>query len=101
MKLPRKGILIRLVIYIPLLSICGYMAFQRFRAQQAADAGQEVEGRKTKFTLPDGKSVEVIEISPEQARQMGYDPGAPGAEAPAKAAPAKDNSAPAAPAGAN
>ena len=105
MQLPRKGILIRLFIYLPLLGFFGWQAYQRYRAEQTveqdAKAAPELEGRKTKFTLPDGKSVEVVEISEEQARQMGLDRGG-AAEAPAKAAPAGDAKTPAAPpAGAN
>jgi hypothetical protein len=101
MNLPRKGILIRLFIYVPLLGFFGWQAYQRYRAEQTveqdAKAAPELEGRKTKFTLPDGKSVEVVEISEEQARQMGLEPGRGGsAEAPAKAAPAGDPKAPAA-----
>lgn len=103
MKLPRKGILIRLLIYVPLLTFFGYQAYLRYRTEQAvAKEAPELEGRKTKFTLPDGKSVEVVEISEDQARQMGIDPGGKGAEAPAKAAPAGEPPAPQAPpAGAN
>lgn len=104
MNLPRKGILIRLFIYVPLLGFFGWQAYQRYRSEQAAETeAPQLEGRKTKFTLPDGKSVEVVEISEEQARQMGLDPGRGGAaEAAAKAAPAGDPKAPAAPpAGAN
>lgn len=102
MQLPRKGILIRLFIYLPLLGFFGWQAYQRYRSEQAVEsAAPELEGRKTKFTLPDGKSVEVVEISEEQARQMGLDRGG-AAEAPATAAPAGDAKTPAAPpAGAN
>lgn len=108
MKLPPRAILIRICIYVPLLAYFGYTACQRYRAEQAEQtAAPELEGRRQTFTLPDGKSVEVLEISEEQARQMGLDTNKVGpapreAEAPAQApAAGEPNSPPAAPAGPN
>jgi hypothetical protein len=108
MKLPPRAILIRICIYVPLLAYFGYTAYQRYRAEQAEQtAAPELEGRRQTFTLPDGKSVEVLEISEEQARQMGFDPSKVGpppreAEAPAPApAAGEPDSPPAASSGAN
>lgn len=96
MKLPSRGVLIRICIYVPLLAFFGWQACQKYKAEQEAEkAAPEIEGRKHTFTLPDGKSVEVVEISEDQARQMGFDPSKSGppskAEAPAPA-PATDES---------
>jgi hypothetical protein len=107
MKLPPKGVLIRICIYGPLLAFFGYQACQKYKAEQEQEkAAPVIDGRKHTFTLPDGKSVEVVEISEDQARQMGFDPSKSGppskAEAPAKAADAEDSkSPPAAPTPAN
>lgn len=107
MQLPRKAVLIRICIYGPLLAYFGYMACQKYQAEKAEqNAAPEIDGPKHTFTLPDGKSVEVVEISEDQARQMGLDPNqrepASKAEPPAKAAGAEDpKSPPPAPPGAN
>jgi len=107
MQLPSKAVLIRICIYGPLLAYFGYLACQKYKAEQAEQNDAPVlEGRKHTFTLPDGKSVEVVEISEDQARQMGLDPDRSGppskAEAPAKAAAAEESkSPPPAPAPAN
>ena len=106
MKLPSRGVLIRLCIYVPLLAFFGWRACEKYKEEQRAGqepkaeqgaekATLEIEGRKHTFTLPDGKSVEVVEISEDQARQMGFDPSKSGppskAEAPAPP-PATDES---------
>lgn len=106
MQLPPKAVLIRICIYGPLLAYFGYLACQRYQAEQEQKEAPVLEGRKHTFTLPDGKSVDVVEISEDQARQMGFDPSKSGppsqAEAPAKAAGTEESkSPPAAPAPAN
>ena len=75
MRLPRKGILIRLVIYGGLLSYFGWQALEHYFAEKEAEAGvaagSEERGLPSrKVNLPDGRSVEVLEITPEQAEQM-------------------------------
>ncbi|MFZ6185778.1 hypothetical protein [Nannocystis pusilla] len=105
--MPSRGVLIRICIYVPLLAFFGWQACEKYKAEQAAEkAAPEIEGRKHTFTLPDGKSVEVVEISEDQARQMGFDPSKSGppskAEAPAPAPAAEESkSPPPAPAPAN
>lgn len=103
MKLPPKPILIRLLIYIPVLSILSYVTLCNKSGPTTTTGAPELEGRKTKFTLPDGKSVEVVEISEDQARKLGFNPdGDKPAEAAAKAPPAGEAGVTAAPpAGAN
>lgn len=99
MKLPRKGILIRLVIYVPLMLYFGYYAVQNLFCAPPDAATPPAEPRKIKITRPDGTSVEFteIEMSEDQARQLGYDRGKPGGEAEAKAPAAGDAKSPAAP----
>jgi len=87
MRLPRKGILIRLAIYIPLLSYFGWKAYQRWSATPPPSSESPLEGPRQVFKLPDGKSVEVVQITEEQARQMGLDIDS--AKAPADAAEKK------------
>ncbi|HEY8376576.1 MAG TPA: hypothetical protein VIK91_08810 [Nannocystis sp.] len=74
MKLPPKPILIRLCIYIPLLLFFGWRAYQKWRAEQEPPAAPVFDGPRQTFTLPDGKTIEVVEITEEQARQLGLDP---------------------------
>lgn len=100
MKLPRKGVLIRICIYVPLLLYFGYLAWQKYRAEQAPPEAPAIEGRKHTFTLPDGKSVEVVEITEDQARELGLDPAEARGEAKAPAAGEAKSPAPA-PEGAN
>lgn len=99
MRLPRKGILIRLAIYIPLLSFFGWKAYQRWSATPPPSNESAFDGPRQVFKLPDGKSVEVVQITEEQARQMGLDIDA--AKAPAEPAGAAEKKPPEAPAGSN
>lgn len=97
MRLPRKGILIRLCIYIPLLGFFGWKAWQRYQAEQTVErAAPEIDGVKRTLTTPDGKSIEFIEITEDQARKMGYQPDTPAKapDAPAPAEPAVDGKTP-------
>lgn len=93
MRLPSKGILIRLCIYVPLLAFFGYKAYQRYQSEQAAETAAPEKGVKRTIVGPDGKPMEYFEITEEQARQMGYKPE-PEAK-PADAAPPADAKAPA------
>ena len=75
MRLPRRGILIRLCIYIPLLAYFGWAAWQKHKSERAADeVAPAFEGKRQVMPLGDGRSIEVIEISEDQARQMGIEP---------------------------
>jgi len=86
MKLPRKGILIRLGIYLPViigLVVWRACVFEREEMviEQASDA--EPKGRVRTMQGPDGKEMKIIEITPEEARAMGVEvpptPAAPAA----------------------
>jgi hypothetical protein len=69
---PRRGVLIRLLVYGPILGYLGWHAIERWRAQREADAAveQPSEPRKRTVTFPDGSQHEVLELTPEQAEQM-------------------------------
>jgi hypothetical protein len=86
MRLPRKAILIRLCIYIPLLAFFGWQAYKRFRTEQEVkNAAPEIEGVKRTITGPDGKPIEYFEITEDQAKQMGWQPEPKPATPPADA----------------
>lgn len=100
MRLPRKAILIRLCIYIPLLAFFGWQAYKRYRSEQEVQsAAPELGGVKRTITGPDGKQIEYFEITEDQAKQMGWQPEpkpeAPPADAPTPADPPADAKAPA------
>ncbi len=70
MKWPRRGIMIRLAIYLPII---GVLAYQAFFATAEEPEPMPVPGQPTVRTLsgPDGKEFKVIEVTPEQAEAMG------------------------------
>ena len=79
MRLPRKGLLIRLLIYIPLLGFFGWQALDRYRDQRDADTERDHRNRAIEdvlhqqtrsITLPDGTVQEVPVITPEQAKEL-------------------------------
>lgn len=77
MRLPRKGILIRLCIYVPVLGYLSYRAFDRWwveRHPQAATAPDELEQKlaphRRTITLPDGTQQSIVELTPEQAEEL-------------------------------
>lgn len=71
MRLPRKGVLIRLCIYLPLLGYFGWRAFDRWwtETHPPADATEGLEPYKRTISLPDGTQHEVIEMTREQAEE--------------------------------
>ena len=110
MRLPRKGILIRIAVYGTLLAFFGWQAWTKHRAEKELAAEQAAHTRSA--TLPDGRTIEYMELTPEQAERMfGVPPaverGAPdaapapapeGAAAAPVAPPGPPETAPAAPA---
>ena len=65
----RRGLIIRLLIFVPLFAYFGYGAYQKWRTEQAV-ADEAPTSRK--MQLPDGRTIDVIELTPEQAeRQFG------------------------------
>ena len=73
MRLPRKGILIRIAIYGTIITVLGVRALLQCNEERAAKQSEVEElGTPRTMTLPDGKQVQVIEITPEKAAQLGY-----------------------------
>jgi len=77
-KRKRLGMIVRAAIYIPLLSLFGWQAWDRFELSREAsdDAFRTQIGAHTLedgrvIQLPDGQSMQVI--TPEQARELGVD----------------------------
>jgi hypothetical protein len=74
MRWPRRGILIRLAIYVPLI------AFLVWRAQGGCDQGQratpddgldhKLEPHRKVITLPDGTQQEIVELTAEEAEAI-------------------------------
>lgn len=75
----RRGLIIRLLIFVPLFAYFGFGAVQKCRNEQqaAADAAKQdsdLKANSKKIPLGNGKTIEVIEMTPEQAAQLGYKP---------------------------
>ena len=74
MKLPRKGILIRLAIYLPLIG--GLLVWRAcfFEREEIIEPAQAPSGGRVRTIAgPEGKEFKIIEITPEEARQMGVE----------------------------
>jgi hypothetical protein len=104
MRWRRKGILIRLAIYVPIIGFLTWTTCANRRARQdAADAAagedaakRELEQHKRSYTMPDGTKQDVYELTPEQAERLLGKPAAfpdaeptGGPDAPTDAEPAK------------
>lgn len=110
----RRGLLIRLLIFGPLFIYFGFNAIQKCRMEQQAERDMaerkaadeaELKAATTKQPLPGGGSIDVIQLTPEQAeRHFGIkqtpetntnpppasDAKGPATGAPATPAPASD-----------
>jgi hypothetical protein len=102
----RKAILIRVLIFGPLFAYFGYGAYQKWRSERSAeaDAATEKAAREAELKaatrsqpLPGGGSIDVVELTPEQAERLYGIKAAPeetrttpGAATDAKAAPAPE-----------
>ncbi|MEX1361897.1 MAG: hypothetical protein AB1Z98_02160 [Nannocystaceae bacterium] len=76
MRLPRRGVLIRLVIYLPLFGFLGWRVVQARCGEPAPTVEPEpslndelAPYRKT-IVLPDGTQQEIVEMTPEQAEAV-------------------------------
>ena len=95
MRLPRKGVLIRLAIYVPLIGFLSWNAFTSCRARRDAEEAantpvepsveDRLEPHKRIITLPDGSQQAIYELTPEEAQDI---LGAP-VDVPDDAPPAK------------
>ena len=104
----RRGLIIRLLIFVPLFGYFGYGAYKKWRGEQEEQAAQsarevELKAATKSVTLHDGRSIDIVELTPEQAERLHGiklpPPEDAKAPAPAPAAPAPAAPAPAAPAG--
>lgn len=78
----RRGLTIRLLIFVPLLAYFGYGAYQKWRnerdeaasyaaAAEAASARDvELKGATRSVVLQDGRSIDIVELTPEQAERL-------------------------------
>jgi hypothetical protein len=81
MRLPRKGVLIRLAIYVPLIAFLSWNAIETCQVRrQAADEAaatprapsvdERLEQHKRIITLPDGTQQPIYELTPEEAQEL-------------------------------
>jgi hypothetical protein len=75
----RRGLLIRVLIFGPLFAYFGFGAVQKCRSEQQAERDMvsdqaardaELKAATTKRALPGGGSIDVVELSPEQAERL-------------------------------
>lgn len=94
----RRGLLIRLLIFVPLFAFFGYGAYQKWRNERAQEQieADEASAREAELKdathsvkLQDGRSIDIVELTPEQAERLhGIKlPPPPDAKADAKAPP--------------
>lgn len=106
-RLPRKAILIRLCIYVPVLLFLSWRALERWRASNEpaavdSELDRKLAPHKRVISLPDGTQQEIVELTPEQAEAIlgpipaldSEDPGPVRTGAPAKADTSAKNDAP-------
>jgi hypothetical protein len=75
----RKGLIIRVLIFAPLFAYFGYGAVQKWRAGQAEERSQaearaareaELGAATKKVQLGDGRTIDIVELTPEQAERL-------------------------------
>jgi len=73
-RLPRKGILIRLCIYVPIILFLSWRAFQKWseerNAVQVDPLEQQLAPHKRTITLPDGSQQTVYEMTQDEAEAI-------------------------------
>lgn len=90
MKLPRKGILIRLAIYLPVIGFLAWRVFFARGEEAPAPVEPEPPGNVRTIAGPDGKEFKIIEVTPEEAKAMGVEiPEKPADARPRAAKPAE------------
>lgn len=80
MRWPRKGILIRLLIYGPIIGFLSYQAIEKYRTEREVtetdvaplqeDVEDKLEPYKKVIDMPDGSKQEIIQLTPEQAEEI-------------------------------
>ncbi len=75
----RRGLIIRVLIFVPLFAYFGYGAYQKWRSEQAEERAQaearsareaELQSATRSITLHDGRSIDIVELTPEQAERL-------------------------------
>lgn len=75
----RRALLIRVLIFGPLLAYFGYGAIQKYRAERASDQAEaeaqaarqaEIDSATKTVKLQDGRSIDIVELTPEQAERL-------------------------------
>ncbi|MCX4248079.1 hypothetical protein [Paraliomyxa miuraensis] len=93
MRWPRRGILIRLAIYLPVISFLAWRAAGGCQgddaAQAPAPAPDPMKQHRRVITMPDGSQQEIVELSREEAEQILGRPIPDPAKAEAEATEAK------------
>ena len=75
MRWSRKGVVIRLLIYGPLIGYLGYHAAIKWRAEHqdpepTAPAPDKLAPYKRVIEMPDGTKQEVVELTEQQAHDL-------------------------------
>ncbi len=74
----RRAITVRVLIFVPLLAYFGYGAYQKWRNERAEASDQaaaasardiELKGATKSVVLNDGRSIDIVELTPEQAER--------------------------------
>lgn len=75
----RRALLIRVLIFGPLLAYFGYGAIQKYRAERSSDQAEadaqaarqaEIDSATKTVKLQDGRSIDIVELTPEQAERL-------------------------------
>lgn len=73
MRILRKAFALRFVlIYLPLIVFFGWRAVHKYQQQHASElpSEQTLPGQTRTIELPDGRTLNVIEVSPEEAKDL-------------------------------
>lgn len=74
MRWPRRGILVRLVIYVPVIAFLAWRAQGGCEARQSPPEPDSLEQRlaphRKVITLPDGTQQEIVELTREEAEAL-------------------------------
>ena len=77
MNWPRKAVVIRLLIYVPVIGYLGYQGIETWKAKNEntesakAPAGLDAipDSHKRVIEMPDGTKQEIIELTEEEAKK--------------------------------
>ncbi len=70
----RRGLVIRLLIFGPLFAYFGYGAVQKWRAERAtpelSPEAAELKAATKTLQLQNGRTIDIVELTPEQAERL-------------------------------